>query len=346
MRGPLSALLVAAITTALGSGGETAPLCAVIHANVPLRVPPIAEGVGPEPTTAISEIAAAKDGSLWGIEGNASRIVHITPTGSVKEFPLKTAALLVHITVGSGSVYFVELVGDFASENRGRDLPMLGELSSSGTIRLHRLPHSVGSLDQIVAGHKDDVWFVSGLQIGRWTEGSLRVRTVAKNGSVTIYGVDNADRALFSVRNKATLTQNGAVDSRGEVSTRNPKMIVKLALAPDGSTILIKKDVQGLAVCGAEVSNLDFETSWCTASNHRIDQLSAIDSTHAAVVFTTAGRSLALTQPFISKLLYEAPDYIGFLVSAPDGRVWFSYASGQDPNHFVSGVLCSSKVAQ
>src|SRR5712692_3928486 len=94
---------------------------------------------GSEPTA----IVAGPDGNLWFTDEGTESIGRITPTGTVKEFPISTRlAMPQYITVGpDGNLWFTEFFGQ-----------KIGRITPAGVITEFSIPTQLPEPDGITAG--------------------------------------------------------------------------------------------------------------------------------------------------------------------------------------------------
>lgn len=108
----------------------------------------------PDAKSALSNLAAAPDGTVWVAEYNANKIVSISPKGVVQTYAVPTAnsqpdAIAVD---PDGVVWFTEI-----------DTDRIGRISADGTIRDALLPYTLSSPIFVFAGPSQTL-YVIGLQ--------------------------------------------------------------------------------------------------------------------------------------------------------------------------------------
>lgn len=108
----------------------------------------------PDPTSSLSNLAAAPDGTVWVAEFDADKIVSIGPDGSVRTYAVPTAdAKPDAIAVDeSGTVWFTEY-----------DADKLGTIAPDGSVRDALLPYTLSS-PIFVFGGPSKTLYVVGLQ--------------------------------------------------------------------------------------------------------------------------------------------------------------------------------------
>ena len=127
----------------------------------------------PDAKSALSNLAAAPDGSVWVAEYDANKIVSISPQGAVRAYTVPTADSKPDaIAVDSdGVVWFTEI-----------DTDRIGRISPDGTIRDALLPYTLSSPIFVFAGPSNTL-YVIGLQ-SHWL-GLYRTFVVARVQAAT-----------------------------------------------------------------------------------------------------------------------------------------------------------------
>jgi virginiamycin B lyase len=106
----------------------------------------------------LGTIAAGSDGNLWFLERASAAIGRITPSGSIREFPVLATAQLRSITGGpDGNVWYV-----------AAQPPTIGRVTPDGEVTTFPLPEKSVPYD-ITSGPDGNLWFTSiPAKIGRF----------------------------------------------------------------------------------------------------------------------------------------------------------------------------------
>ena len=122
------------------------------------------------------DIASGPDGNLWFTRYAGNTIGRITPTGTITEFPIPTAASgAKSITLGpDGNLWFTELNAD-----------QIGQITPAGVITEFPLPIVDSQPWDILGGPDGNVWFTE--------PGTNRIGRITPAGIVTEYFIPTPD---------------------------------------------------------------------------------------------------------------------------------------------------------
>jgi streptogramin lyase len=164
------------------------------------------------PEAEVEGDAVGPDGNLWITVGRASsQIESITPTGSVSVYPLRSGVLPIAICAGpDGAMWFGEDAGNS---------PMLGRITTSGTITEYPYPSGVANLPHIVSGSDGNLWATadSGGSVYRITAAGVFTAFPISGGSGTVGLVADAGD-VWTISASGGMSTLTSVDPSGVIN--------------------------------------------------------------------------------------------------------------------------------
>jgi streptogramin lyase len=147
------------------------------------------------PQASSDDITSGPDGDLWfGQEGTDANgnptwsIGRITTSGTITAYPLPPGTNIAGITAGPGGrIWFTDnAVNPVTNASNAK----VGWITPQGKIKMFDLPtkdQRAGELGNIIAGPKDDVWFLDSLSGGSNRKSPAAIGSITARGRLRMY---------------------------------------------------------------------------------------------------------------------------------------------------------------
>jgi hypothetical protein len=285
---------------------------------------------------AITQIVVTPDGSMWGTEAYAARLVHVTPSGKILEIALSAEG-------GSADLLAVDAYGTLAfSEFKlgptqaGSDLhpAVIGVRHANQAIVEHRLPASVKKINGVAISPDGSVWFVASDGIvGRIRNGRIWTKTINRNWNLNSLAIDDNGHAWIGVGNDESPSRILELNGSGAL-TSHAVPISYIEGVYFKSRRLFVNAVRGgeRSICSVRTVS-PFEVDFCAQPSGKRFAPSPFGT---LIVAGTEDERLMLVQKSSTDQVFKRT-YIADLATGSGSRVWLNI---QPLNTLVTGTLC------
>ncbi len=307
--------LVAKVT-ATNAGGSSSAHSAATAKVAPIgrltEFGPLAEHSFP------SDITAGPDGNLWFMEEGTSKVVKMTPSGTMTEYALPKGSGGWGITPGPAKENALWFVEDQSDE--------IGKITTSGTITEYAGPEGMPIME-IVAGPDGNLWFT-----GSVNAGASEIGKITTAGTLTQYALPSKsapEGIAAGPDGNLWFTENGKIGkiTTSGVITEYPlpsyRYVSGITAGPDGNLWFT---AEGTEAGSTKIGRI--------TTSGAITEYALPDKSHPINIATGADGNLWFTEYSTGKIgrittSGTVTEYAGLhqpygIASGPDDNVWFT----------------------